>query len=141
MSGEVAEKVKAETTPEKLTIEVSGEAQKELKEILKAQKPGLSIRVFVQLGGGGCGGGGAQFGMALDSPKNGDKTVQVDGINLIVDPYSVEYLNGANIDFVKEGDETGFKIVSPNMPSSHGEGGGCGSGGCGCGSGGCGCGS
>ncbi len=133
-----AETQKVEESPFK--IEVSTEAQGQLKEILKGQRPGLSVRVFVQLGGGGgcCGGGGAQFGMALDTPKNGDKTYSVDGISLLVDPYSLEYLNGANIQYVKEGEESGFKIDSPNMPKSVEGGDSCGSGGCG--SGGCGCG-
>lgn len=121
-------------------IEISTEAQSQIREVLKTQRPGLSVRVFVQIGGGCCGGGGAQIGMALDTPKNGDKTYSVDGINLLLDPYSVEYLNGANIQYVTEGQESGFKIDSPNLPKAA-EGESCGSeGGCGCGSGGCGCG-
>ncbi len=131
----VAETPKVPESPFK--IEVTPEAQNQLREVLKAQKPGLGVRVFVQIGGGCCGGGGAQIGMALDNPKTGDTTYKVDGLSLLLDPYSVEYLNGASIEFVKEGEESGFKIDSPNLPKPT-EGDSCGSGGCG--SGGCGCG-
>ena len=131
-------------------LEVSPHAVEQIKGLLKGQKPGMAVRVFVQMGGGGggcCGGGsGPAFGMAFDKPKNGDEVVKLDGVNFVVDPYSVEFLNGAQVDFVNANGESGFKIINPNLPMSEGgSGGGCGScgssaengGGCGCGSGGC----
>ncbi|MDE1821982.1 MAG: iron-sulfur cluster assembly accessory protein [Euryarchaeota archaeon] len=130
---------------------VSDPALEQIKGLLKGQKPGMAVRVFVQMGGGGgcCGGGsGPAFGMAFDKPKNGDEVVKRDGVNFVVDPYSVEFLNGANVDFVKENGDSGFKITNPTLPMSEaGSGGGCGScgassdngGSCGCGSGGGGC--
>ncbi len=128
-------------------LEVSSLAAQQVKSLLEGQKPGMVVRVFVQMGGGGggfCGGsGGPSFGMAFDKPKNGDEVVQVDGVKFVVDPYSSEFLNGAHIDFVQETDQSGFKITNPNLPMSEGgSGGGCGScgsssengGSCGCGS-------
>ena len=146
-------KVEPQPAASAFGLEASSPAVDQLKGLLKVQKPGMAVRVFVQMGGGGggcCGGGsGPAFGMAFDKPKNGDEVVKVDGVNFIVDPYSVEFLNGAHVDFVQENGESGFKISNPTLPMSEGgSGGGCGScgasadngGGCGCGSGGGGCG-
>ena len=139
-----------------IKLEVSKEAQDQVRDLIKGQKPGTAVRVYLQTGGGGgggcgcgsggggcgCGGGGGgggpSFGMAFDKPRNGDQVVQIDGFSIVVDDLSAEMLNGARIDFVQDLNATGFKITAPNAPAptSH-EGGG---GGCGCGSGGCGCG-
>lgn len=132
-----------ETSTPKIAFEVSKPAAEQVKALIKAQKPGMAVRVFVQMGGGGCGGGGGpSFGMAFDKPKNGDEVIMHDGVKFVIDPYSAEFLNGAQVDFVQDVNESGFKITNPNLPQTEG-GGGCGSGGCGsggCGSGG-GCGS
>jgi Fe-S cluster assembly iron-binding protein IscA len=142
-----------------IKVEVSKEAQDQVRDLIKAQKPGTAVRVFLQAGGGGgcgcgsggggcgCGGGGAEgggggpaFAMAFDQVRNGDQVIPVDGFKIVVDDLSAEMLNGARIDFVSELNATGFKITAPALASSgHGHE-GAGGGGCGCGSGGCGCG-
>jgi iron-sulfur cluster assembly protein len=139
-----------------IKLEVTREAQDQVRNLIKAQTPGTAVRVYLQSGAGGgcgcgsggggcgCGGGGAggpSFGMAFDKPRNGDRVITVDGFSIVVDDLSAELLNGARIDFVQDLNATGFKISAPNLPSagghgeSHGE-----AGGCGCGAGGCGCG-
>jgi Fe-S cluster assembly iron-binding protein IscA len=132
-------------------LEVTKEAQDQVRGLMKAQKPGTAVRVYLQSaggsgggcgsGGGGCGcggGGGPSFGMAFDKPRNGDRVVPVDGFSIVIDDLSAEMLNGAKIDFVQDLNASGFKIVAPNLPmAAEGHEGG---GGCGCGSGGCGCG-
>jgi Fe-S cluster assembly iron-binding protein IscA len=141
-------------------IKVTQEAQDQVRELIKSQKPGTAVRVYLQSGGGGggcgsggcgsggggcgCGGGegggggGAAFGMAFDKPRNGDQVIPVDGFSIVVDDLSAEMLKGATIDYVQDLNASGFKITSPSVPAaSHGHEGG---GGCGCGSGGCGCG-
>ena len=127
-------------------MQISPQALEQVRSLVKAQKPGMAVRVFVQLGGGGgcCGGSaGPTFGMAFDKPKNGDEVVKYDGVAFVVDPYSAEYCNGAQVDFVQESGESGFKVTNPNLPMSEGgSGDGCGScgssssngGSCGCGS-------
>jgi len=132
-------------------LEVTKEAQDQVRDLMKAQKPGTAVRVYLQSagGGGGCGGGacgcgsggggGPSFGMAFDKPRNGDRVVPVDGFSIVVDDLSAEMLNGAKIDFVQDLNASGFKIIAPNLPMAApgheggGGGGGCGSGGCGCG--------
>jgi len=140
-----------------IQLEVTQEAQDQVRDLIKAQKPGTAVRVYLQSGGGGgcgsgcgsgsegggcgcgaAGGGGPSFGMAFDKPRNGDRVVKVDGFSIVVDDMSAEMLNGAKIDFVQDLNASGFKITAPNAPASP-EGGSAG-GGCGCGSGGCGCG-
>ncbi|MGA8605132.1 MAG: iron-sulfur cluster biosynthesis family protein [Thermoplasmata archaeon] len=136
-----------------IKLEVTQEAQDQVRGLMKSQKPGMAVRVYLQSGGGGgcgsgcscgsgggCGsegggGGGPSFGMAFDKPRNGDRVVQVDGFSIVVDDLSAEMLNGARIDYVQDLNASGFKIIPPNAPTS-GETPGSEAGGCGCGSGG-----
>jgi iron-sulfur cluster assembly accessory protein len=129
-----------------ITLNVTKEAQDQVRDLIKSQKPGTVVRVYVQSGGGGgcgsggcgCGGsGGSTFGMAFDRPRTGDKVVPVDSFSIVVDDLSAGLLEGATIDYVQELNVSGFKITSPNAPSGGPESAG---GGCGCGSAGCGCG-
>jgi Fe-S cluster assembly iron-binding protein IscA len=132
-----------------IQVEVSAEARSQVRELIKTQKPGTAVRVFLQAGGGGCcssgegdgcgcgaeGSTGPSFGMAFDRPRNGDEVVKVDGFALVVDASTAPQLDGARIDYVQELDQTGFKIVSPQgrEPSAPiGSGCGCGAGGAGC---------
>jgi iron-sulfur cluster assembly accessory protein len=130
-------------------VEVSKEAESQVKELIRSQKPGTAVRIFVQSGGGGgCGSGcgcgaaeasGPAYGLSFDRPRNGDEVIPIDGFSIVVDPTSAEQVNGARLDYVQGLDQSGFTIVSPNSPPSApvGSGCGCGSGGGGgCGSGG-----
>jgi len=132
-------------------LSVTEEAKEQVRELIKGQKPGTAVRVYLQASGGGggcgsgCGSGGCgcgagaapAFGMAFDRPRNGDKVVPVDGFSIVVDDMSAELLQGATIDYVQDLNASGFKITAPGLaaPPTGTEGGGCG-----CGSGGCGCG-
>jgi iron-sulfur cluster assembly accessory protein len=128
-----------------LQLDVTETAKAQVRELIKAQKPGTVVRLFVQSGGGGGGGGcgdgcgcgagaksGPSFGMAFDRSRNGDEVVKVDGFSVVVDALSVAALDGARVDFVEALDQTGFKITPPNQPEPTAPIGG----GCGCGSGG-----
>lgn len=115
-----------------------------VKNILTERKlDGYALRVYVA-GGGCC---GVNFGMALDNNiRDVDTTYEMDGIQVVVDEVSIDYLRGASIDFINDPVRgAGFAVDSPVAKGhSHGEGGcACGSsdGGdaCGCGGGSCGC--
>jgi Fe-S cluster assembly iron-binding protein IscA len=142
-----------------IKLEVTKEAQDQVRDLIKSQKPGTAVRVYLQAGGGGgcgcgsggggcgCGagggsGGGPAFGMAFDQPRSGDRVIRVDGFSIVVDDLSAEMLNGARIDYVSDLNATGFKITAPELAATtEGERPGASAGGgCGCGSGGCGCG-
>ena len=81
---------------------------------------GLMLRLFVQ--GGGC--SGFQYGFTFDESKNEDDfVVEKDGVTLLVDAMSMQYLNGATIDYSKTLMAEQFEIKNPNAISK-----------CGCGS-------
>jgi iron-sulfur cluster assembly protein len=84
----------------------------------------------VYVAGGGC--CGVNFGMALDNNfRDVDTTFELDGVKVVVDEVSIDYLRGASIDYVNDPVRSaGFAVDSPNAKShdhEHGEGG------CGCG--------
>ncbi len=75
------------------------------------------LRVFVA--GGGC--SGMQYGMALEgNPQPTDHIVEIDGITVIVDPISLPYIQGSEIDFVDSLMGGGFRIDNPNAVSTCG---------------------
>jgi len=78
------------------------------------------LRVFVS--GGGC--SGLQYGMTFDSnPRPVDLVFEQHGLRVIIDPQSLHYMEGSNIDYVDSLMGGGFHIENPNAVSS-----------CGCGS-------
>lgn len=82
--------------------------------------PGLKLRVFVT--GGGC--SGFQYGFTFDEEVNEDDTsLQKSGVTLLVDPMSLQYLTGAEIDYQENVEGAQFVIKNPNASST-----------CGCGS-------
>lgn len=105
---------------------------------------GYALRVYVA-GGGCC---GVNFGMALDNNfRDVDTTFEANGVKVVVDEVSIDYLRDATVDFVNDPQHgAGFAVSSPNAKGhSHEEGGcACSTGGgessCACGGGGaCGC--
>ena len=103
---------------------------------------GYALRVYVA-GGGCC---GVNFGMALDNNfRDVDTTFESNGVKVVVDEVSIDYLRNATVDFVNDPQRgAGFAVDSPNVKGhSHGEGGcacsangaeagSCGGGSCGC---------
>lgn len=82
--------------------------------------PKLMLRVFVQ--GGGC--SGMQYGFEFDEQQqDGDTMVENQGVRLLVDPMSLQYLSGAEIDYREGLDGAQFVIRNPNATTT-----------CGCGS-------
>ena len=113
------------------TITLSQAASDAVKNILAERNlEGYALRVYVA-GGGCC---GVSFGMALDNNiRDIDTTFNADGVMVVVDEVSIDYLRGATIDFVNDPVRgAGFAVDSPNAKSqehghAHDEGG------CGCG--------
>jgi len=88
--------------------------------IQEEDNPELMLRVFVS--GGGC--SGFQYGFTFDEQKeDGDSSVQNQGVTLVVDPMSVQYLMGAEIDYKEDLQGAQFIIRNPNATTT-----------CGCGS-------
>ena len=122
------------------TITLSTAASDAVKNILEERKlEGYALRVYVA-GGGCC---GVNFGMALDNNfRDVDTTFEMNGIKVVVDEVSIDYLRGASIDFVNDPVRgAGFAVDSPNAKGGECT---CGaghehasSGSCGCGGGSC----
>ena len=104
-------------------INVTEAAADKITELLsEEQKTGAGLRVFVQ--GGGC--SGFQYGLMIDEGEgegSNDQVFEVNGVRLLVDPISLRYLKGAEVDFVDNNMGGGFTIKNPNAKST-----------CGCGS-------
>ena len=94
-------------------INVSPAAASKITEILaEDQKPLSGLRLFVQ--GGGC--SGFQYGLMIEEREvEGDRVIESNGIRLFVDPISVCYLKGAEVDFVDTDAGSGFTIRNPNV--------------------------
>jgi iron-sulfur cluster assembly accessory protein len=104
-------------------IHVTETAAGKIQELLTEEnKAGAALRVFVQ--GGGC--SGFQYGLMIDEgegDQDADQVFEVNGVRLFVDPISIRYLKGAEVDFVDNQMGGGFTIKNPNAKST-----------CGCGS-------
>jgi iron-sulfur cluster assembly accessory protein len=125
-------------------VTLTDKAAVEIKSLFERQGiENAALRVFVS--GGGC--SGLQYGMAIaDEVEEGDVEFDQHGVRILVDAYSMNYINGASVDYVEDVMGGGFKIDNPNAARSCGcgssfstedgeEAGGCGSGGCGSGCG------
>jgi len=99
-------------------INVSEVAASKITEILTEEnKLQSGLRVFVQ--GGGC--SGFQYGLMIEeAPGSGDKVIESNGVKLFVDPISIRYLKGAEVDFVDNVAGGGFTIKNPNARSTCG---------------------
>jgi iron-sulfur cluster assembly accessory protein len=99
-------------------INVSSTAASKIAELLAEEnKQESGLRVFVQ--GGGC--SGFQYGLMIEeSPADTDQVFQSNGVRLYVDPISVRYLKGAEVDFVDNVAGGGFTIRNPNAVSTCG---------------------
>ena len=102
-------------------LQFSEAAANKVKDLIAAEgNDNLMLRVFVQ--GGGC--SGFQCGFAFEeSMQDGDTVVEKNGVKLLVDPMSFQYLTGAEIDFTENLQGSQFVIRNPNAATT-----------CGCGS-------
>ena len=117
------EELDTKVTTESQTITLSAAASDAVKNILTERNlEGYALRVYVA-GGGCC---GTNFGMALDNNiRDVDTTFEANGVKVVVDEVSIDYLRGAKIDFVNDPVRgAGFAVDSPNVAShshEHGE--------------------
>lgn len=96
-------------------------AASKVKDLIEEERnDALKLRVFVS--GGGC--SGFQYGFTFDEKiQDGDTKVEKNGVTLLVDPMSFQYLTGAEIDYKEDLEGAQFVIKNPNATTT-----------CGCGS-------
>ena len=99
-------------------IDISPTAASKITELLAEEnKEGSGLRVFVQ--GGGC--SGFQYGLMIEEAgTEADQVFESNGVKLHVDPISVRYLGGAQVDFLDTVTGGGFTIKNPNAVSTCG---------------------
>jgi len=102
-------------------LEFTPAAAAKARELITEEgNPGLKLRVYIQ--GGGC--SGFQYGFEFDEQQSEeDLQLNTDGVALLVDPLSLQYLMGATVDYVESLHGAQFTIHNPNAKST-----------CGCGS-------
>lgn len=101
-----------------LTATATEKVQDFIKEHGVESRAGLRVAVLP----GGC--SGFQYGLNIeDAPESDDEVLEVEGVKVFVDPFSAQYLDGVEIDYVSSMMGQGFTFRNPNA-----------SGGCGCGS-------
>ncbi|MBN1120364.1 MAG: iron-sulfur cluster assembly accessory protein [Anaerolineae bacterium] len=118
-----AEGTKAATTEQIITV--TPQAIEKINGLLEEKKlEGHCLRVFVV--SGGC--SGLQYGMAFEpQPREEDTVVNANGLQVLVDPFSLQYMSGSTVDYVETEAMAGFRIDNPNYtPSCSCSGGGCG---------------
>ncbi|PCH61937.1 MAG: iron-sulfur cluster insertion protein ErpA [Gammaproteobacteria bacterium] len=115
-----ASEISIETSQEAPLVFTDNAAQKVKQLIVEEGNDALKLRVFIS--GGGC--SGFQYGFTFDEAVNdGDVEVENIGVTLLVDPMSMQYLVGAEIDYKTGIDGEHFIIRNPNATTT-----------CGCGS-------
>ena len=102
-------------------VSFSDAAAKKVKNLIAEEKnPNLKLRIYIS--GGGC--SGFQYGFSFDeNVGEGDVTVENDGVVLVIDPMSYQYLVGAEVDYTEGLEGAQFVVRNPNATTT-----------CGCGS-------
>lgn len=102
-------------------IIISDSAITKISELIAEENnPNLKLRTFVQ--GGGC--SGMQYGFTFDEDQNEDDfVIEKNGVNILIDSMSYQYLVGAEIDYKDDIMGSSFSIKNPNAQTT-----------CGCGS-------
>ena len=96
---------------------LTASAVEEVKSLLaKPENAGKHMRFYVEQGG--C--SGMQYGMVFDEKRDNDLVTEQNGVSVLVDPISADYLRGMSVDFSDALTAGGFKISNPNAKQSCG---------------------
>jgi iron-sulfur cluster assembly accessory protein len=107
----------SDITQTEAVVSLTPAAVEEVKAILmKPENAGKTMRVYVEKGG--C--SGMQYGMVFDEVRDGDLGTEQEGVTVVVDGFSAQYLRGTVIDFSDAMTGGGFKITNPNAKQSCG---------------------
>ena len=108
-----------ETPKEAITL--TSQAASKIGELLggQSESEGQALRVAVR--GGGC--SGFQYALAFDRAKEDDHVFEVDGVSVIVDKVSMQFVFGSEVDYIEGLQGAGFQVNNPNVVAA-----------CGCGS-------
>ncbi|ENY72100.1 iron-sulfur cluster insertion protein ErpA [Aeromonas diversa] len=104
-----------------LPIQMTDAAANKVKSLItEEENPELKLRVYIT--GGGC--SGFQYGFTFDEKINeGDTVVEKNGVIMVIDPMSLQYLVGGSVDYTEGLEGSRFMVTNPNATTT-----------CGCGS-------
>lgn len=103
-----------------LPLQFTDAAANRVKSLITEENnPNLKFRVYIT--GGGC--SGFQYGFMFDEKCNDDMVIEKNGVKLVVDPMSLQYLIGGTVDFIEGLEGSRFIVTNPNAKTT-----------CGCGS-------
>lgn len=108
-----------ETPKEAITL--TGKAAEKIGELLGSQEGSEDQALRVAVRGGGC--SGFQYALAFDRAKDDDHIFEVDGVSVVVDKTSMQFVFGSEVDYVEGLQGAGFQVNNPNVVAA-----------CGCGS-------
>jgi iron-sulfur cluster assembly accessory protein len=105
--------------PTETLISLTPVAAAKIRQLMTEEPDGESLVLRVAIQGGGC--SGFQYGLGFDSGSaEGDIELELEGVRVVVDPFSAPYLQGSTVDFLNTIQEAGFKIDNPNAVASCG---------------------
>jgi len=107
-------------TPE-TAVTISEEAAAKIRDLVAANENETEQALRVAVRGGGC--SGFQYALALDQPKSDDHVFQHNGVSVVVDKVSMQFVFGSQVDYVDGLQGAGFTVNNPNVVAA-----------CGCGS-------
>jgi iron-sulfur cluster insertion protein len=115
-----------ETTNQTQTVQLTPAAAEMVRGLRQQQNLNESFALRIYISGQTC--TGFQYGMALDNnPRSSDSIFETEGLRLLVDDTSIQYMTGATIDFIDDHRGKGFLVENPNaVPSCSCENGTCG---------------
>ena len=108
-------------TETKEAISLTDKATEKVNELLAAQEDGSEQALRVAVRGGGC--SGFQYALAFDQRGEDDHVFEHEGVSVIVDKVSMQFVFGSEVDYVEGLQGAGFAVNNPNVVAA-----------CGCGS-------
>jgi iron-sulfur cluster assembly protein len=102
-------------------ITLTDRAAAKIAELLGSQEGSGDQALRVAVRGGGC--SGFQYALAFDQAKDDDHVFEVDGVSVLVDKVSMQFVFGSEVDYVEGLQGAGFQVNNPNVVAA-----------CGCGS-------
>jgi iron-sulfur cluster assembly accessory protein len=105
-------------TTQDAVVKLTESAANQVKTMLATEKDsaGKALRVYVEAGG--C--SGMQYGMVFDEKRADDLSAEFNGVSVVVDPFSANYVRGSVVDFSDALTGGGFKITNPQAKQSCG---------------------
>ncbi len=102
-------------------ITLTTKAAEKIGELLQGQEDSAGQALRVAVRGGGC--SGFQYALAFDQIKDDDNVFEVDGVSVVVDKVSMQFVFGSEVDYLEGLQGAGFQVNNPNVVAA-----------CGCGS-------